>query len=70
MNCVREQSDLICVLKEMAKHSKLQFKDFKKGRIIGTGTFGHVRIVFYKKGSQKLPFALKIMEKKNIIDKN
>lgn len=65
-----EQERIFSVLKKISKQKKVSIKDFKQGPVLGSGTFGVVKQVFYKKKSSKQPFALKILDKSQIVEKD
>lgn len=48
--------------------SSVKFTDLKKHRILGCGTFGKVWLVSNESLSIKVPYALKVQKKKEIID--
>lgn len=48
-----EQERIFSVLKKISKQKKTTLRDFKQGPVLGTGTFGVVKQVFYKKKSSK-----------------
>jgi len=58
-------------LKMLLMDTKLHIKEFKLGKIIGSGTFSYVRMVFLKYTEDRKappPMALKTMKKKLIVD--
>lgn len=55
------------LLKKLTAGKKWQFDDFDLRATVGTGTFGRVRVVKIKGGSDRTPFALKILKKSEVI---
>lgn len=53
----------------MAKKS-LNISDFDQKQTLGIGTFGKVKLVFFRGARKKFPFALKILQKTEIIKLN
>lgn len=45
-------------------------EDFIVVKTLGIGTFGKVKLVYYRKRYQKIPFALKILKKREIINQS
>lgn len=46
---------------------RLSLHDFEVAQTLGIGTFGKVKQVFYKKDSKKIPLAMKMLKKKEIV---
>lgn len=54
-------------LRSLVEGRKLKLADFDLRETVGTGTFGRVRIVKLKGDSRRVPFALKMLKKSEII---
>lgn len=54
-------------LRSLVEGRKLKLADFDLRATVGTGTFGRVRIVKLKGDSRRVPFALKMLKKSEII---
>ena len=54
--------------KKSSLDKSIALEDLKKHRILGVGTFGKVWLVSHEKNGQVVPYALKIQEKRDLID--
>ena len=65
-----EDDELTGLIATLKSQKNIIVKDFEMGATLGTGTFGRVRQVRYKHSKVKVPFALKMMKKTEIINLN
>ena len=59
-----EQREEQLIIHELAERKKMSISDFRRGEVLGTGTFSHVQQVFY----HDIPFALKVMSIRKMVE--